>query len=350
MLNPIETSKRPVASNSISYSQRPLSTQNIDEQFGQISESLRIDLQENTASTNINSTSLLSKVSNGIHRFGQSIAEAAQKLLQANPIAQNGRQQLIDQYAESPFEQQLFKMARPANWQETLPVTNAWINNMLSTDDTARDAALGLLRNFLNYNRLESQQKLSSHTQLKMLYFAPQLDEGIPARALIYENVLKLHPRHSYDLLENISEEFGKLPVLNQLRILKQLNQVITQHQADLSPENLAQWQKSLKQLVIQFYSNQANLQNIDLQNMIALQDKIRLGFLKMQPIEEAYRKAVEETDRRYRMRIRQLKRLRQNLLNQADTDKQKHIQLVYDDIEAALINSLSQEELTPTN
>ena len=344
MLNPIETTKRPVSSSNV-FNQRSVNSP-LDKQLEHISESLRIDLQETTNTSSKGSLSLLDKVNNGIQRFSKNISEVAQKLMRANPIAQNGRQQLIEQYAESPFEQILFKMSRPTNWQETWPVTNAWAEGILSKDDTTRDAALGLLRNFLNYNRLESQQKLSSHTQLKMLYFAPQLDEGINARALLYENVFKLHPKHSYDLLENLSEDFGKLPILNQLRILKQLNQVITNHQAELSPENLGQWQQGLKQLVIQFYSNQANLQNVDLQNLMILQDKVRLGFLKMQPIEEAYRKAVEETDRRYRMRIRQLKRLRQNLLNQAEGDRQKHIQLVYEDIESALLNGLAQEEL----
>ena len=262
-------------------------------------------------------------------------------------------EQLVDQYAESPFERELLLTAKQNQLKQgdaknaaSNELTQAWAKAITEGNDEDKEAAVQLFHDFLNYNRMDSEQKLSPHTQIKLLHFAQLLQCGQEGLNKLYSAITNLPTQQFADFLPNLSQDFDQLPTVVQLKAIKKMGVMVKATDEQSSDEQKAQWQQTLKNWVVKFYTTPAHLHEKLVQQLLSKQEKIRLGFLKFQPIMEAFNKALDETDKRYRVRLRQLKRHRTQLMTQADDDKQRRISGIYEDLETQLLASLADTDI----
>ncbi len=254
---------------------------------------------------------------------------------------QKTRQQQIETYAESPFEQTLFSLRKKPG---DFVVSKAWAQALQSSDTLKKDAALTLLRSFFAYSGVDNQYQLSAHTQMKLMIFSPHLSEGALGKAILFEAILKLPIAQILEFAGALKKEFGAMPPLAQGFILKQILQSkkLMEEDPHLNEEDEKAFRKLVKELVIQFYSGKQEAIAQDMQ----MQEKIRTGFLKMQPIDDAYQKALEEVERRYRQKLRQLKKNRSQKVAEAEEEKLRRIELIYDSVEGDLDSGLGDLNL----
>lgn len=242
----------------------------------------------------------------------------------------------VESYAESPFEKALFYLKRKPN---DYVVSKAWAEALRSSEPQTRDAALSLLRAFLAYQDMNGAEILSPHTQMKLLLFSPHLNEGPLGKAILYEALLGLPLAQFLEFKSALSRDFSTFPPVAQVLILKQLIALRKNLDKTASEEEVADLKKLVKALVIEFYSNKQEV----LAQVLSKQEKIRLGFLKFQPIEEAYRKELEEIERRYRLKLRQLKKRRIQKVAEAEEERLRRIELIYDVVEGHLMSGLNE-------
>lgn len=247
----------------------------------------------------------------------------------------------IENLAESPFEKSLFQLKKkPAD----LTVSKAWAQGLVSKDIPTRESALSLFKAYLSHTQVDSAFELSPHTEMKILMFAPHLNEGTNGKALLYEALLKLPVAQILEFETALLRDFSGFSPLIQALILKQLLKRRKELDKDSSNAdvNTKQFRKLFKSLVVQFYTTKQESIHSALQE----QEKIKIGFLKFQPVEEAYQKTLEEIERRYRLKLRQLKKIRSQKVAEADEAKSRRIELIIDDVEADLSQGLKDLDL----
>lgn len=245
-------------------------------------------------------------------------------------------QEQVETYAESPFETALFSMKKRPKAYE---ISKAWADGIKSQDPLSREAALTLLKGYLTYSGLGDLNELSAHTQMKFLIFAPHLNEGIIGKAILYEALLTLPPSQFLAFATTLRNDFANLPPMAQTLLLKQMMATWKSTSNHLGEDELTEFKHLMKTLVIQFYTGRQEA----IAQMLNQADKVRLGFLKMQPIEEAYRKQLEEIERRYRLKLRQLKKQRSQKIAEAEEEKLRRIEMIYEDVEDDLASGLSE-------
>jgi len=256
--------------------------------------------------------------------------------------------QQAETYAESPFEKTLFEkaLAQFGKKQGSLAVSKAWGQAILGADTQVQEEALTLLKGYLAYSANGNVSELSAHTQMKLMIFSPHLSEGAVGRATLYEAILKLPLSHLMEFAAFLKKDFSTLPAIVQALLMKQLLQLRKDLKLDkkdeLSPDELA-FKKMVKQLVVKFYSEKSELQDAQL----AQHEKIRVGFLKIRPIEEAYHEQLEEIEKKYRLKLRQLKKRRSQNVAESEEERLRRIEMVYDTVEDNLVTGLT--ELTTT-
>ncbi len=243
----------------------------------------------------------------------------------------------VETYAESPFEKELFDLKKKPN---DYVVSKAWAKGIQSNDPLVRDAALALLKNYLAYTTLNNTDTLSAHTQMKLMLFFPHLTEGPLGKALLYESIIKIPLAQFLEFGEALQRDFAMLSPIAQALILKQMMEYrkTLEKEKALDEKDYAAWKKLLKSLVISFYTSQEEA----LAQVLTEQEKIRLGYLKVQPVEDAYQKELEEIERRYRLKLRQLKKRRTQKVAEAEEEKLRRIEMVYDSVENNLMAGLS--------
>ncbi len=245
----------------------------------------------------------------------------------------------IETYAESPFETSLFTLRKKAN---DYVISKAWAVGIKSQDPVTREAALALLKAYLAYTGTDDSTQLSAHTQMKLMIFSPQLSEGPLGKAILYEALLSLPAHQLMEYLPALSKDFSSLPPIAQALLLKQLLAYWKGKDKSLSEDDNKAIKKLVKSLVIAFYSGQQEGPD----PVLNQQEKIRLGFLKIQPIEDAYRKDLEELERRYRLKLRQLKKRRSQKIAEVEEERQRRIELVYDAVESSLMTGLKEFDI----
>jgi hypothetical protein len=245
----------------------------------------------------------------------------------------------VETYAESPFEKALFSTQRRPN---EFNVSRAWAIGIKSPDPLTRESALALLKSYFTYIGMESTEQLSAHTQMKFLIFSPHLTEGAMGRVVLYEAVLGLPLAQMLEFATILKQDFQQLPPIAQALILKQILGRWKARDKQGNAEDTAALKKLLKALVIQFYTSKHET----LDQVLGKQEKIRLGFLKIQPVEEDYRKQLEELERRYRLKLRQLKKRRQMKVAEVEEEKLRRLEMIYDSVEGNLMSGLNDLEL----
>lgn len=249
----------------------------------------------------------------------------------------------VETYAESPFEKELFSLKKKNN---ELVVTKEWIKGIKSNTNLTRDAALTLFKAYLTYTDKANIVELSPHSQLKLIMFASHLNEGANAKALLYEAVLSLPLSQFMEFADALNKDFTSFPAIAQALILKQLSnrrKKMAKEQG-LEEEQVKAFNKLFKTLVITFYTTHEDLSD----NIFQQQDKLRLGCMKIQPIETAYKKSLEEIEQRYRLKLRQLKRHRTQKISEAEEERQRRIELLYENLESDLIAGLKNLVIEP--
>ncbi len=276
---------------------------------------------------------------NQIKQLLKGLAPSNVNVKQPFLLHEQKQKELIDAYAESPFERHLFSLSRKP---QGFVISKAWASGIKSPDPLVRDAALSLLRSWLSYTGLDTNHQLSAHTEMKLLMFSPHLGEGPLGKAVLYEALLSLPVTQFMEFSPALRKDFVTLPPAAQVLILKQLMNRWKKQEKMLSEDDAAGVRKLIKALVIQFYGNRQE----SLSQTLNQQEKIRMGFLKFQPVEEAYRKQLEEIERRYRLKLRQLKKRRSQKVAEAEEEKLRRIELIYDSVEGNLISGLGELEL----
>jgi hypothetical protein len=245
----------------------------------------------------------------------------------------------VETYAESPFEKSLFYLKKRPN---EFIISKAWADGIKSSDPLTREAALTLFKAYISYTDMDNSYQLSSHTQMKLMIFSPHLSEGPLGKAILYESILSLPMAQILEFSNALTKDFASLPPIAQALILKQMIDRRKVLDKNLSEEEAAKLKKLIKALVIQFYCGKHEA----ISQVLNQQEKIRLGFLKIQPVEEAYRQELEEIERRYRLKLRQLKKRRSQKIAEAEEEKMRRIELIYDSVEGNLIQGLGSIDL----
>lgn len=245
----------------------------------------------------------------------------------------------IEQLAESPFEQTLFGMRKKA---DTYVVSQAWAQAIAEGDPQTRESALNLLKNYLAYTGLGDVNELSAHTQMKFMVFTPHLTEAPLGKAIVYESLMQLPIAKILEFEHALTKDFASFSPTVQTLLLKAMMATWKNSADDAAEEDAESFHKLIKMLVTEFYTGKSE----ELSQEVLQQEKIRLGFLKLQPVEEAYRKQLEEIERRYRLKLRQLKKHRSLKVAEAEEEKIRRIELIYDDVEEDLIEGLSDLDL----
>lgn len=250
----------------------------------------------------------------------------------------------IETYAESPFEKELFSLTKKP---KAYVVSKAWVQALKSPQPETREAALTLLKAYFAYSSQSNTEQLSPHTHMKLMLFAPHLSEGPFGKAILLEALLKLPLPQLLEFGPVLKKEFSSLPPIAQALILKQLlslrkNLALSAQDGKDPGEHLVPFKKLVKSLVIQFYTNKKEV----LTQIFGQQEKIRVGFLKFHPIEDAYRKQLEEIERKYRLKLRQLKKRRAQKVAEAEEEKLRRIELIYETVEGNLVSGLNELNL----
>ncbi len=245
---------------------------------------------------------------------------------------QKSLREQIEAYAESPFEKELFLLKKKPN---DYVISKAWANGLKSSDALTREAALTLLKAYLTYTDKANLIELSAHSQMKLVMFASHLTEGGLGKAILYESILSLPLAQFLEFAAALQKDFSTFPPIAQALLLKQM----MNRRKQLEKDNLKSYRKLLKNLVISFYTDQQE----SIEDVFQQQEKIRLGFLKIQPVEEAYQKALEEIERRYRQKLRQLKKNRSQKVAEAEEERMRRIELIYDSVEGDLVTGLKE-------
>lgn len=283
-------------------------------------------------------------------KFWESLSQQVKRIFRFAPSANvAGRQSFlirdrhwedqVQKYAESPFDESLFMLKKRPN---EYAISKAWAEGIRSTDMLQREAALSLLRAYMAYSDMDGTDLLSAHTQMKLMIFSPHLTEGALGRAILYESLLALPLAQFLEFAAFLRKDFVAMPPLAQALILKQMVNQRKDLETTAEEDDRDAFRQLVKDLVIQFYS----MKQEELAQVLNQQEKIRLGFLKIQPVEEAYRKALEEIERRYRLKLRQLKKRRAQKVAEAEEERLRRIELIYDTVEGSLITGLNELKL----
>lgn len=285
---------------------------------------------------------LLARLATRLRSVFQRGSDSSKAITQLFQLADQRRRQWMAQveaYAESPFEKALFSLEKKTG---DYVISKAWANGIRSSDPITRDAALALFKAYLAYTRMENTDQLSSHTQMKLLLFSPHLSEGALGKVILYEAILSLPMAQMMDWILHLRYDFHHLPPIGQALLLKQLMLRWKNRDKKAPAEENRTLKKLVKTLVIQFYTSK----NEALDQVLTRQEKIRLGFLKIQPIEDDYHKQLEEIERRYRFKLRQLKKRRAMKVAEVEEEKIRRLELVYDSVEENLMAGLTAMEL----
>ncbi len=247
----------------------------------------------------------------------------------------------VEVYAESPFEKSLFYLKKRPN---EYIVSKAWAEGLKSSDTLVRESALSLLKAYLAFNGMDNSVQISAHTQMKLILFSPHLTEKPLGKAILYEALLGLSLSQFLEFSAALKRDFHQLPPMAQALLLKQMMSARQKWEKDKGQKetDVAAMKKLVKSLVIDFYLGEQDA----LSQVLAKQEKIHLGYLKIQPVEEAYRKQLEELERRYRLKLRQLKKHRAQKVAEAEEEKLRRIELIYESVEGSLMSGLNEMDL----
>ncbi|MCA9840844.1 MAG: hypothetical protein KC475_01900 [Cyanobacteria bacterium HKST-UBA03] len=274
----------------------------------------------------------------------QTVALPAQvsKTLQFQTPEQKRWADNIEQYAESPFERALFSLKRH---DKAFHISQAWAKAIASTQSITRESALSLLGAYLTYTGQESLQQLSPHTQMKLMLFSTHLNEGLVGRAMLYEALASVPLDALLEFQSALHQDFSKLPSVAQAVVLKaylrKLRQAEKQNRA--KEQDIKAFRQLVKHMVVQFYTSPHD----SLGEPLKQQEKIRLGFLKFQPIQQDFAKSLDNIDRQYRIRLRKLKNRKKLKVAEAEEVKYRRIDMIYDTLERDLTEGLEKLELS---
>jgi len=246
----------------------------------------------------------------------------------------------IELHAENQLDRDLLGLKKVIN---DYTVSKAWAEGIRSQDPVTRESALALLRATLAYSGVDTSYELSQHTQMKLLVFAPFLNEGILGKTILYEALLHLPIPQMLEFETILQKEFAQLPSMGQAFLIKQMIRQWKKMDKSVEDEHKTAFKNLLKNMVIAFYCAKPSTHA----TVLSQQEKIRLGFLKIQPVEEDFQKQLEELERRYRLKLRQLKKKRTQMLAEVEEEKSRRIEMIYDNIESHLIAGLSEMDLT---
>lgn len=248
----------------------------------------------------------------------------------------------IEQYAESPFEKSLFGLKKK---EGTFNISFAWADALKGKDGLNREAALSLLKSYLTYASQDSLEDLSPHTQMKLMLFSTHLNEGLVGKAVLYHALASVPLEALLELQHHIIQDLSKLPSVAQAVILKEyLKRMRELENKDRAKkEDIKAFKQLVKQLVISFYASQHDKLFPDLKQ----QEKIKLGFLKFQPIQQDFAKSLEDIEKQYRVRLRKLKNRKKLKVAEAEDVKRRRIDLIYETIERDLMVGLEQVNLS---
>jgi hypothetical protein len=286
----------------------------------------------------------LSQVFRGLlDRFKIVFANRDTPVLEQQPFLTAQQKNLsgqIENLAESPFEKTLFGLKKTIN---DYTVSKVWAEGIRSRDPLIRESALTLFRATLTYSGIDTSYELSPHTQMKLLVFAPFLNEGILGKAVLYEALLHLPIPQMMGFSAVLQKEFSQLPSMAQAFLIRQMIQQWKNSDKSLEDEDKTALKHLLKTMIIEFYCTKPSSHS----TVLSRQEKIRLGFLKIQPVEEDFQRQLEEVERRYRLKLRQLKKRRTQMLAEVEEEKSRRIEMVYESIESHLIAGLSDLDLS---
>jgi hypothetical protein len=263
-------------------------------------------------------------------------------------LHQSERSQQIEQYAENPWEKMMFSIRKRSG---DLWVSQAWASAIRSKNAVERESALNLWRDYTAYTMADTSTRLlSNHAQLKMLVFLPHLSEGAMGKALIYDALMSLQsPLIVREFADAMMKDFSGLPSLAQAVILRDLmaywkarkkilsGDALGQAISEEAEEELQTLQKLVKTLIVQFFTGDTDV----MEAVLSRHEKLRVGYLKMQPVEEDHTQQMRKVEQQFRMRLGKLKKERTQKMAEADEEKQRRIAMIYDDLESCLMASL---------